>query len=224
MWKTWDCGGRESLPRETPCPKPTQSGNLVGLVGKVEDKRVSRRPSKEHMETFQRISNDLLGYNLDGKLVLMRCDKNDRGFDSYITLPFTKGVTERETGKTLLILGSNAHHIEAMQNQFKGVVWDKDDEIEVKRFGNTIRWINVGDTKQGFIGIDYNPSAKSSDGVATKREDIGFLAKVLVDFGYDAQKKLYLLNPPYIRLSDDGKKLLSQCYLTLQDYILKVRL
>lgn len=224
MWKTWGCSSDSVAPRETPSPKPTQPGNLVGLVGKVEGGRVSRRPKKEHMETFQKISNDLLGYNLDGRLVLMRCEKNDRGFDNYITLPFTKGVTERETGKTLLILGSNAHHIEAMQNQFQGVVWTNNDEAEVKKFGDTIRWINVGDTKQGFIGIDYNPNAKSSDGVATKREDIAFLAKVLVDFGYDAQKRLYLLNPPYIKLSDQGRKMLSECYFTLQDYILRVRL
>jgi hypothetical protein len=219
MWKTWTNYSEPSIPREAPCPKPTQSGNLVALVGKADDGRVSRQPEKEHMETLLKITDDMLGYNLDGRLALVRYNKNDRGFDEYISMPFTKGVTERVTGKTLLILGSNAHHIEAMQNQFQGVIWTKDDETEVKRFGNTIRWINVGDTKNGFIGIDYNISSARTDGVAMNMNDVNFLAKVLIEFGYDENKRLYLLNPPYIRLSVDGKNMRSQGYETLKDYL-----
>jgi hypothetical protein len=152
-------------------------------------------------------------------MVLMRQPKNGRIFDSYVSLPFAKGVTERETGRTLLILGSNAHHIEAMQGQFSGVVWEKEDEIETKRYGNTLRWINVGDTKHGFIGLDYQPTAKSSDGIANNLEDILFLAKTLVGYGYDDNKKLFLLNPPYIVESDLGKRLRTSNYLTLKDYL-----
>lgn len=149
----------------------------------------------------------MLGYNLTGRKVLIRVPQNDPSFEQFVSLPFIKGVTERETGRTMIILGSNAHHIEAMQYQFHGVLWTQSDEEEIKRFGDTIRWINVGDTKNGFIGIDYNPLEVSSAGVAKNAKDIHFLAQTLVEQQFDPKKRLFLLNPPYIREREEGKAL-----------------
>lgn len=189
----------QQAPRESTQPqKKRQKGHLTASVGKERALSVER---------IYRIDNELLGYNLNGHKVLLRVPQNDRQFDHFISLPFTKGVTERETGRTMLILGSNAHHVEAMQYQFDGVLWTKNDEEDVKQFGNTIRWINVGNTKQGFIGIDYNPRAPQDAGVARTPEDIQFLTNALLQYGYDSKKRLFLLKPPYIQERPEGKVL-----------------
>ena len=149
----------------------------------------------------------------DGRILVPYC-KNDRDFDVYIGLPFTKGVTERTTGKTQLILGTSAHHIDAMQQQFDGALWTDTE----KRYGNTIRWINVGDTKRGFIGLDFNAAAAQDAGVATTKDDVRFLASTLLNFGYESSKRLFLLEPPYIKESTKGKEFRRQGLSTLADY------
>lgn len=191
---------------------------LVALVGSPQKRKPSNNRVDEVIERVSRINNDVLGYNLDGRMCLMRSGKNDRNFDEYLSLPFTKGVTERVTGRTLLILGSNSHHGEAMAGQFSGVLWTPDLLEEIKRYGDTIRWINVGDVKSGFIGLDYEGSAQRHDGVATSLEDVKFLANSLIEFGYDPGKRLFLLKPPYIVESERGKDLRKRGYDKLGDY------
>jgi hypothetical protein len=149
---------------------------------------------------------------------LIRARKNDEQFDEYLSMSFTKGVTERETGRTLLILGSTAHHGEAMIGQFEGVLWGAEIAENLKRYGDTIRWINVGDVKNGFIGLDYNPQAQKHNGVAISLEDVGFLARSLIEFGYDPHKRLFLLKPPYIVESQEGKDMRKKGYERLRDY------
>jgi hypothetical protein len=188
-------------------------------VGKIKEGKPSRIAREEHTERLPKIDDNILGYNLDGKMCLIKIARNDRGFDSYVSLPFTKGVTERGTGRTMLILGSTAHHGEAMLNQFQGVVWTPDMLEEEKKYGNTIRWINVGNLKEGFIGIDYNPLADTNAGVARDFEDVKFLSQSLLEFGYNFSKKLFLLKPPYIVESETGKKLRESGYKTLRDFV-----
>jgi hypothetical protein len=225
VWKmdSWSGGVYEQpstiqQPKAEPVVRPRQSGNLLALVGKTEKRRVSRDRKNERLERITRINDDVLGYNLDGRLMLMRYAQNDRKFDLYTTLPFVKGVTERETGRTLLILGSNAHHIEAMQGQFSGTIWTIKEHEELKKYGNTIRWINVGDTKEGFIGLDYNPQAKATDGVALQYQDVHFVAQTLLHFGYSPDKKIFILQPPYIVERAEGKEFRKQGLETLADY------
>ena len=129
-----------------------------------------------------------------------------------------KGVTERRTGRTLLILGSKAHHGEAMQDQFSNVIWTPKMIEDTKSYGDTIRWISVGDIKNGFIGLDYNPRAKQDDGVATSIEDIRFLAQMLMEFGYNPEKRLFLLKPPYIVESEQGKRMRRERKESLHDF------
>jgi hypothetical protein len=144
----------------------------------------------------------------------MQYHRNARDFDVYIGLPFTKGVTERCTRRTQLILGTPAHHIEAMQNQFTGTLWDEN----TKRYGDTIRWINAGGLKTGFVGLDYQPQAAVDAGVARCREDVRFLARTLLEFGYSPEKRLFLLDPPYIKESEQGKSLRTAGNHTIADY------
>ncbi|PIN93416.1 hypothetical protein COU54_03095 [Candidatus Pacearchaeota archaeon CG10_big_fil_rev_8_21_14_0_10_31_24] len=92
-----------------------------------------------NVERIYEINNELLGYNLDNKKVLIRVPQNDSEFEQFVYLSFTKGVTERETGRTMLILGSSAHHVEVMSYQFNGVLWTEKDGKEIKLFGDTIR-------------------------------------------------------------------------------------
>jgi len=224
MWKTWNSANWSSKEEKNYYsaqeyePKPRASGNLVGLIGKNSRSQPSRDRSKEHLEKLVRIDDNLLGYNLDGKICLVKCKQNESKFDVYIGMPFVKGVTERISGRTLLILGSNAHHIEAMQNQYSGVVWDKDGQKETKKYGDTIRWINVGDTQNGFIGLDYDPNSLSSAGVANTLDDVKFLAGALMEFGFDAEKRLFLLDPPYIVESSDGQYNRARGLVKLRDY------
>ncbi|MEI6731861.1 MAG: hypothetical protein WCK90_04225 [archaeon] len=194
-------------------------GQLVARVGSARQGRPSNSARGEHVERLIGLDNGVLGYNLDGKMCLMRAKKNDRGFDSYLAMPFTKGVTERESGRTMLILGSTAHHGEAMVGQFEGMVWTPESKDEEKMYGNSIRWINVGDLRSGFVGLDYNPAAHTNAGVAISVRDVQFLANSLVEFGYDPRKRLFLLRPPYIVESEDGKKLRESGYETLRDFI-----
>ena len=197
-------------------PRLYQDGGLIALVGKPEARKPSRQGRMEIVEQLTRIDDNLLGYNLEGRQVLLRCASNERDFDLYVAMPFVKGVTERESGRTMLILGSTAHHIEAMQGQFSGAVWDL--ESGVKEYGNTMRWINVGKTKEGFIGLDYNVGAQMNQGVARSLDDVRFLAGMLLELGYDPSKKLFLLEPPYIREREEWKKFRTQGYVTLEDY------
>jgi len=219
MWKRYSADTytpRDPFPVSQPARQP---GAVVALVGKVENGNHSRSRKKEHLERIPRITDDLFGYNVDGKLLLLRFEKKDRKYDKFAALPFTKGVTERESGRTMLILGSNAHHIEAMQGQFNGVVWTPGEVNEnKKKYGDTIRWINVGGTREGFVGLDYDPNLKKDDGVATTADDISFLAKTLMEYGYDPDKRLYLLTPPYIVESPAGKERRARGFNTLRDW------
>lgn len=195
-----------------------QDVGLIARVGICERGKPSSEGSREHNERIIRIDDNILGYNLNGKMCLIRAKKNDREFDCYLAMPFTKGVTERLTGRTMLILGSNAHHGDAMRGQFEGVIWNPELEEESKRYGNTVRWINVGNLREGFIGFDYNPGASFNAGVATSIEDIKFLASALLEFGYDPKKKLFLLKPPYIQESEYGKRIREKGYRNLGDF------
>ena len=222
VWKTWtssNYSSQPSVPRVCAEPRPMQQGNVIAVVGNSVAGRVSRDGRKEHVERLARINDEILAYNLDGRLALMRDRKNDRQFDRFIAMPFTKGVTERESGRTLVILGSSAHHIEAMQGQFNGVVWTGKDIDETKKYGSTIRWINVGNTREGFIGLDYNPLSARDAGTATSMKDVSFLARTLIGYGYDKNKKLYLLNPPYITEREEGKSLRARGFQTIKDYM-----
>lgn len=199
--------------------EPRVNGNLVALVGTPSKNVPSTKRKDEKIKLIDRLDNDLLGYNLNGKICLMRTKKNNKDFDMYLSLPFTKGVTERITGRTLLILGSSAHHGEAMLGQFSGVIWQPNLLEEVKKYGNTIRWINVGNLKTGFVGLDFNPNAQIDEGIARGLEDVKFLAKNLLEFGYEDNKRLFLLKPPYIVESEYGKEMRKKGYNRLRDYL-----
>ena len=195
-------------------PKERQKGSVIAVVG--QGNRVSKSSREEILENAYRIDDELLGYNT-GRVVLVRCKQNDSEFEVYLGLPFTKGMTERETGRTLLILNSSSHHKDAMAGQFDGALWKPDEKIV--SYGDTIRWLNVGDTQTGFIGLDYNTGASINDGVATNKGDIGFLAKALLELGYDPKKRMFLLKPPFIVENDIGKEFRNSGFQTLEDYV-----
>ncbi len=217
VYKSWSGSSSYDPPRMVQeVARPYQAGSVVALVGSVEKKRPSRHKDMEIVERVPKIDDELLGYNLEGRQVLLRCAQNERAFDLYVAMPFVKGVTERGSGRTMLITGSTAHHIEAMQGQFGGVLWDESQGV--KEYGNTMRWVNVGKTKEGFIGLDYKVNSDTTAGVARSLDDVRFLAGILLEFGYDPAKKLFLLEPPYIREREEGKRFRADGYVTLEDY------
>ena len=207
-------------------PSRRQRGNLVGYIGQAEQKerrsgqrrlskkQASNSPENEWVERLTTLDNGLFGYNAEAGRVLLRVGKNERKFDEYIGLPFTKGVTERDTGRTMIMLATTAHHGEAMQNQFDGAIWGEEE----KSYGDCIRWMNVGDLKSGFIGLDYQPKAKPNAGVATSVEEVSFLAKTLMQYGFDEHTRLYLLHPPHVRESKEGLTLRKKGLERLVDY------
>ncbi len=213
VWKSTNYGPSEYT-RCTPQPAPRVNNDLVAYVGSSTKKEPKRNSGRA--ESIPKIDEELLCYNAEVGSLLVRIKQNDRKFDTFVKMPFTKGVTERETGRTLLILGDLAHHGEAMQGQFD--ISEDPYEGKGKAFGNTIRWINVGGIKDGFVGIDYRPSAKQNLGVARSEADVKFLAGILMNYGYNEKKKLYLLEPPYIKESDEGKKLKKKGLETLLDW------
>ena len=68
------------------------------------------------------------------------------------------------------------------------------------------------------VGLDYNPKKGLQDGVATSLDDVKFLAKTLLEFGYDNDKRLCLLDPPYIKESKHGLGLRQRKIETLRDF------
>ena len=54
--------------------------------------------------------------------------------------------------------------------------------------------------------------------MARSVDEVKFLARTLAQFGYDGAKRLFLLKPPYVHESDDGKTLRAQGYSTIDDY------
>ncbi len=219
VWKSVGYGGsdyqREEVVRHpVVIPQQRNPAPITAYVGKST-------PNEKHrnsgcIESVPSIDDDILCYNAEPGFVLVRLKENDRKFDKYVRLPFTKGVTERETGRTLLILGDLAHHGEAMQGQFD--VAADPYAPGIKKFGNTLRWINVGGINEGFIGLDYRGQAESHEGVAISDEDVAFLANTLLQYGFDPHKRLYLLQPPYIKESDKGKQLRAGGLETLLDW------
>lgn len=204
-------------PMPTPAPhpaEPRQDGDLIAYAG--TSTRSNPKRKQGHVERIQKIDDELLGYNAGAGFVFIKLKENDAAFDQYVRLPFTKGVTERSTGRTLLIVGDGAHHGEAMQGQYD--VSKDPYTLEGKAFGNTIRWINVGDTRQGFIGMDYRQNGDKKHGVACNKKDIQFLANMLLQFGYDSEKRLFLLDPPHIRESTEGKNFRKQGLETLLNW------
>jgi len=211
MWKSFNTYSEPARTAPIRTRHPRKEGGLIASVGES-------RESKIEIEGIYKIDNDILGYNLDSKRVLLRVPQNEREFDIYVSMPFTKGATERRTGRTLLIIGSGQHHIEAMDGQFSGLIWTADDRDETRKYGDTIRWINVGDTRNGFIGLDYNPQAKATEGVAISEKEVSFLAKILLEAGYDSQKRLFLLKPPFIQEQEAGKALRKKGMEKLADW------
>jgi len=206
MWKSY--GGSCSRVRASPSRIRTSRRVPGDVIATIADA----------VERIDRIDNFTLMYNLGMGKVLMRCPQNEAKFEVYVAMPFTKGVTERSSGRTLLILGSNLHHIDAMEGQFEGA-WKKRELQEIqKSYGNTIRWINIGSLSEGFIGLDFNRGASQTEGVATSMEDITFLARTLQEFGYDKNKRLFILKPPYVVESEEGRNLRGRGYHTLADY------
>ena len=133
VWKSIGCDGdygrAKALPAER--PKSRQSGGLIALVGNVEKHRPSITYEKEWMERLTTLSEDMFLYNREAGRILMKVSSNSAKFDQYVGLPFTKGITERETGRTELILGSAAHHGEAMQGQYDGILWNPTEKNTV---------------------------------------------------------------------------------------------
>lgn len=206
--------GPSEYTQYTQRPTLAVPGSLVTYVGgstRGDPKRNSGR-----VERAPNIDDDLLGYNLGSDFVLVRAKNNGREFDCFVKLPFTKGVTERVTRRTMLIIGDLAHHGEAMQGQFD-VALDPYTG-KGKAFGDTLRWVNVGDTTQGFIGLDYQAHAPAHAGVAKEKADVVFLCQALLQYGYDPKKRLYLLEPPNIRESASGKTFRKQGLETLLDW------
>ncbi|MBI5064629.1 hypothetical protein HZA97_00195 [Candidatus Woesearchaeota archaeon] len=158
-------------------PTSRVENNVVAYVG--TSTRSDPKRNSGSVERIAQIDDDLLCFNAEAGSVLVRIKENDRKFDTFIKLPFTKGVTERETGRTLLILGDLAHHGEAMQGQFD--VSQDPYQGKGKAFGNTIRWINVGGISDGFLGLDYRPNAPTNSGVARNEADVKFLANMLLN-------------------------------------------
>ncbi len=197
-------------------PSPRQSDLLIAHIGEPYKGKSKNDRSDERTENLYALNEDTLLSNIDAGRILVKYIKNDPEFNEYVSMPFTKGVTERKTGRTMLILGSKCHHIEAMRGQFDGVVWNE-DESEYK-YGDTIRWINVGGLRDGFIGLDFYPTARQNDGVATSYDDIRFVSQALLGFGYDQNKRLFVLNPPYVNESDTGKEMRKAGFETLRDY------
>ncbi len=224
MWKNFsdDYGSVPEPIRERSKPRVKQAYNNQNRQHGKIIASIGRGPSVTiNLENLYQIDDEVLGYNLDSRRVLIRAPQNSKDFDAYIALPFTKGATERETGRTLLILGSSQHHIDAMQNQFSEVIWTPSDQAEARKYGNTIRWINVGNTKNGFIGLDYHPSAESTAGVAISPTDVSFLARTLLEAGYEEEKRLFLLRPPYIQEQQAGKTFRKQGLERLIDWVKK---
>jgi hypothetical protein len=153
-------------------------------------------------------------YNQEAGRILMKVAQNNANFDQYVGLPFTKGVTERETGRTELILGSAAHHGEAMQGQYDGALWTPTE----KKYGNTLRWICVGTLNQGFTGLDYKVQAESDAGIARSQQDVAFLAKTLLQYGYNENLRLFLLSPPHLQEGKEGIKMRGRGLERLVDY------
>ncbi len=222
VWKIGSFGydepERKIAPRKVAAPvveKPRQQGVVIAQVGPGSE--ISHERSREQVENVHRIDNELLNHN-GGRRTLLYCANNDRAFDQYIGLPFTKGMTERETGRTMLITGSNAHHGEVMGGQFDHVHWDPENK-DLLSYGALIRWINVGDAATGFVGLDYNHRAGQNDGVATSLDDIASLAERLIDFGLGDRKKLFLLQPPHLQESKIGMDFRTiMKYNTIGDY------
>lgn len=216
VWKSIGCGGDygrvKALPAER--PKSRQNGGLIALIGKVEKRRPSTNYENEWLERLTTLSDDMFLYNQSAGRILMKVAQNNVNFDQYVGLPFTKGITERETGRTELILGSAAHHGEAMQGQYDGALWAPTE----KKYGNTLRWICVGTLNQGFIGLDYQVRADVDAGIARNQQDIEFLAQTLLQYGYNENLKLFLLNPPHLQESKEGIKMRGRGLERLVDY------
>jgi len=78
--------------------------------------------------------------------------------------------------------------------------------------------LDIGDAASGFVGMDDKPGKTAERGVATSPEDIVFLAKVLLEYGYDPHKRLFVLQPPYIQERIEGKVLRRSGLTNLGDF------
>ena len=202
--------------------QPRNPAPLLTYVGNAPEGRRGRRVKASrtgYVETEQRITDELLGFNAAKGLVFVRVPGNSRDFDQYVAMPFTKGVTDKSDGRTMLIVGDWTHHGEAMQGQY---ACDPDPykNLKGKGFGNAIRWINVGRNKQGFLGLDYNPSAGKNIGMARSLAEVQNLCTALYHFGIAPEKPVRLLECPSITESVDGRVLREKQHLdTIEDWL-----
>jgi len=222
VWKTWSPGYERETYDAGRKPELANPAPLLAYVGKAPEGKNAKRIKTiltGHLERELCIADNILGYNSAKGIVFMRIPENNRSFDVYIGMPFTKGATDKKTGRTILIIGDRTHHGQAMQGQFE---CDPNPykEFKGKGFGNALRWINVGMGKEGFLGLDYSPKAPTYSGLATKLEDVKFVCNALYNFGMNSEKPVRLLESPYVKESLDGKLLREQHKLnTIEDWV-----
>lgn len=191
---------------------------LLAYVGNAPKGKDAKPGLTGKVEREYRITDELLGYNAGKGVIFMRLEDNSRKFDVYVQMPFTKGVTDKKTGRTMLITGDWTHHGEAMQGQYD---CDKEPyKLKDKGFGPVIRWVNIGVGITGFLGLDYDPKSQLNSGLARSLEEIQYLCKNLEGFGMVPEKPVRLLEAPYIKESLDGKLLREQHKLnTIEDWV-----
>ncbi len=144
--------------------------------------------------------------------------ENDRQFDGFVGQTYIKGMTNRNDGRTVIILGKD-HHGTAGLGYFD-IDQDPYKNETGKGFGDLVRWGHLGDSiDEGILLVDFEMDVDPVAGVARTPQEVQQLLKWLQDYRFDSSKQVYLTESARIYEPEFGRAIRSVGIKTLGDWV-----
>lgn len=145
-------------------------------------------------------------------------EENDRQFDRFIGQTYIKAMTNRNDGRTVIILGKD-HHGTAGQGYFD-IDSDPYKNETGKGFGDLVRWGHLGNNiGDGVLLVDFEREANSVAGVARTPQEVQQLLRWLQNYRFDSSKQVYLTESARIYEPEFGKGIRLAGIKTLGDWV-----
>lgn len=143
--------------------------------------------------------------------------ENDSQFDRFVGQTYIKGMTHRNDGRTIIILGKD-HHGTAGQGYFNMDPQPYENKTG-KGFGDLVRWGHLGDSlDDGAILVDFEMDANTSAGVTRTPQEVQQLLRWLSNYHFNSGKEVYLTESARIYEPGFGTAVRSMGIRTLEDW------
>lgn len=177
---------------------------------------LSQNPCLE--ENAIKFYNTLISLQKEIGCAYKKIEENDPQFDKFIGQTYIKAMTDRNDGRTVVILGKD-HHGMASQGYFD-IDPDPYENKTGKGLGNLLRWGHLGDNiEDGILLVDFELGANNLLGVTRTPQEIQQLLRLLQSYKLDSKKQVYLTESSRIYEPEFGKAIRSMGIKTFGEWV-----